>query len=569
MDERLLRIMIKSRKITVDKMQSFFQLNKEEMIELLILFLDHDIEFFDSSKPEKNKYLFYTADLIQELYDTFPHNGCRLPFHQRFKILKQELYDLNHICKKAATYCELLSLEEQIYLEIYYYKDIKHIKTILSEDVINRIDDPLLVEGIIISYLKSLRTDEYQYYKEILECLIQNSKSNHNLLFQISYFIEKNLNTIMDDFPKQNYHRLQNTKKLLANIHSKLVIAHRSFEVSSKKRPSVDRPFIFTIDEDSTYIKEDAISIAKKDDNIYVTMYIIDPCDKIFENNELLDEAMHHWFECDNNHLFDMEYAHRYFSLEQGKTRKVIAFEYLFDQNKRMKELNIFEDKIRVNQNFTYDSITELLLKKRNDKPPIPHMKELYDIIGVLHDSNIYKKKYHLLKQLHYYLNNDTKYRHSEDKNGYMIVSELKIATNYALAHLLKDAEIPCVYRNNQFVASEEELAKLEQNCNAEDDADRLYREIQNLNIESWYSNQNEGHYGLHLDCYIHATTPVRNFFSLLNLKIIKDIVIHKQFYKIESYQQFIEELMEKQQSKINRRKKGYQNLIKQKKEMD
>lgn len=568
LNDRLLRIMIKSREITPEKMQSFFQVNKEEMIELLIQFLEHDIQIFDTKAPEKNKYLFYTLDIIQEFYDMFDRSDCRLPFRYRFNMLQQDLFDLNHISKRKISQIYSLSIEEQIYLEIYYYKDIEKIKKFLSEDVIGKINEPLLIEEIITSYLESLKTDEYLYYKQILECLIQNGKDNHNLLFHISHCIGKHLQLIIPDFPKHYINRLRHTEQLLSDIHSKLVPFHREFQVSNKKKTSIDRPFIFTIDALKKYVKEDAISVVKQGDDLYVTFYIIDPCDKVFKNQELWDIAVYNWFYCDNNHLFGTKYAREYFSLEQGKSRKVIAFEYCFDKNKKVKELKIFEDKIRVDHNYTYDEITELLNTERKPKETIPYIKELYEVIQVLYDNNLHKKKYHLIKQLHYYLNNDERYRLDENRNSCMIVNELKILTNYSIARLCERSKIPCVYRNNQFVASDEEVTNLEQGCNEEDDVERLYQDIQKLNIESWYSDENKGHYGLNLDCYVHATTPVRNFFSLLNLKILKDVVIHKKLNQITQYEQLLEEFMLKQKVKVNRRKNGNQKVIKQQKEM-
>lgn len=569
MDERLLRTIIKSKTITVEEMQSFFRLNKEEMIELLILFLEHDIDYFDSSMPEENKYLFYTLDLIEKLYDKMEQNKSRLPYYQKFKMLKQELYDLSHMCKKKATQRAVLSIEERIYLEIYYYKNIKRIKELLSDEIINSIDDSPLVENIITSYVNSLQTNEYQYYKEILEWLIQNSGGNHHLLFRIVHFLETSLNIIIHDFQRQNINRLREVEALLSNIHTKLTTIHRTFDVSNEKYPTIERPFIFTIDECTTYIREDAISVCKEGDNLYITMYIIDPCDNIFDSETRLNEAIDNWFYRDSDHLLDHKYAQKHFSLNQGQARKVVAFEYCFDKSKKITKLNIFEDKIRVNRNYTYDEITELLNQKQKDNMIIPYLKELYEVVLVLHDHNIYKKKYHLLKQLHYYLNHDTKYKQAESKNGYLIVSELKILTNYSIARLFYETETPCVYRNNQFVASTEKWNHLQQACNEIDDADKLYEEIQNLNIESWYSNQNQGHYGLHLDYYIHATTPVRNFFSLLNLKILKDMILHKKDEKKDMYIEQLETFMEKQNAKVERRKKGKQKILRLKKEME
>lgn len=563
-DSKLLELMIKSKNITALDIKSFFQLNKEETIGVLIQFLEKSLDKFDMVNPENNKFLFYTKDIIDSFYSDLSNKGnSHLPYHLRYKMLSQDLYELNHYCKGTIGKAKDLTMIEELYLAIYYHKDLKKIEDILEESLINEIDDYQLVDNILTSYLNSLRSDEseYTYYKKVMETMIYSNNIDQNVLFYISRYIEDNLKTIMDDFPRRKLNRIRGTEKLLVDIHEKLVSSYRTFDVCSKKKPSTIRPYIFTIDENTTYIREDAISIIKDNDKLYITTYIIDPCDTVFDNPELLNQAIYQWFDCDNNHLFDIDYAKSHFSLEEGKYRKVVAFEYCFDTNNKIEKLNIFEDKIRVNKNYNYDEITTMLNRPNIDNSSIPYLKELYDVVTKLHDNNIYKKKYHLLKQLYYYLSDNPKYNKCKDKNGYMIINELKILTNYSIANLFNKASIPCVYRNNQFIASLEQINQIKDSCNEQDNEVAVYQAIKNLGLDSWYGSENKGHYGLHLDYYVHATTPVRNFFALLNLKILKDIVIERRFDLIDYYQKYIDELMERQNIKIKGRKSGKQKI--------
>lgn len=551
----LLRAMIKDKKITIGEMQSFFQLDtKEELLDLLIQFLDSELLEIRFSKPKQIPPVERVCQKIDTLYEYLRSKGVSdLPYESYYNELTQEVQTVVNHSQYRKGDSENMTVNEQLMLIIHYYRDMKNLKCILTEDIINTIDDPLLIEGIINKYLQTLKTNAYDYYKSVIELLLEKGKHNQNILIQICSYLIAGIDTLRRD--EINSERFREIGGLLSKSKSALMNVNNLYEINIIPPPREDT-YIFTIDSTKTNIREDAISIRKEFDETLVTIYITDST-RILKNSKLYGQAMNNWFYKDVNRLLDGKHDAQLFSLNEGTTHDVVACEFHFDERQTITKLNIYEDKIRIDKNYTFGTINKIIRENDARSTPIKYLQELNAISNHLYQNNEYKKRYHFFKEIHYYFNNKKKYKEVQEKTGEFIISQFAILVGSSIAKIFKEQQIPCIYRNNSCNISEEELQELTKICSSQMDDDMsVYEEIKNLKIQSWYSRKNEGHYGLHLDCYVHVTTPVKNFFALVNLKILKDAVIHKQKKCRKRYDTLIDEYMMLQDQKLNHRSK-------------
>lgn len=114
-----------------------------------------------------------------------------------------------------------------------------------------------------------------------------------------------------------------------------------------------------------------------------------------------------------------------------------------------------------------------------------------------------------------------------EETIGYIIIQELMVASNAAVAFCCVDLDIPILYRNHQAKMASPDRQDLISQLN-----DAIHTPMSDLAMvrqrthmlldRAHYGSTAIGHYGLNLPFYTHVTSPIRRYPDLINLRQIK-----------------------------------------------
>lgn len=531
--------MMKSKQVSVAELTDYFNVSLKSMIELLIIFLEEEIDQFDPKNPQHNCYMYQTISRIEEIYGMIQGTQRGIPYYKRYQVLRNRLFDLAHKYQGNNLGPQTISISEELYLAIHLQPDFDALKPILERVLINAIDKDTVLYPFLHDYIDSMGTDYYLRYKTIIMYILEHQQIKQMVLLKIIYYFKEKLSSnevfyqYGDDivtFIKQAQDRIVKQDCLINGVG-----------MNQMKQPDSSKVFIFTIDPSCTHLREDAISIVQDQKYYYVTLYVTDPGDMMLKHPNLLQHGYHKWFQ-DEHIIFPESYNCQYFSLDCAKQRPVLAYELVLDQTFNVVELNLREDQIVVDQNYSFQAFNALL---KQDQVP-DTLQTLYGIAYHYHKQNQAKVYYHTLKQLRRFLQLD---RQDEKTNGAgeLIVQELKILVQHIMAKFCYENKIPCIYRNNNVQNWESYLAL---------DRDQVVNDqFLDGNTGSFYSDVNSGHYGLNFDCYMHTTTTVRNFFAFVNSMIMKDVLLHGNYSHMTVYEEQIHSLIEQQQQKVIDRK--------------
>ena len=110
---------------------------------------------------------------------------------------------------------------------------------------------------------------------------------------------------------------------------------------------------------------------------------------------------------------------------------------------------------------------------------------------------------------------------------GYLIVQELMIAANSAIATWCAKRDLPIVFRNHRAAAVagdradiRSELEQVELRGDAAD-YELLRRRMGMVQRSATYDAAVQGHYGLNLPAYAHSTSPLRRYVDLVNQRLV------------------------------------------------
>ena len=115
-----------------------------------------------------------------------------------------------------------------------------------------------------------------------------------------------------------------------------------------------------------------------------------------------------------------------------------------------------------------------------------------------------------------------------------IIIEEFMILTNYISAMELANKNLPCIYRvhaNPEDTPEYSRLVELEKKIRSGketmfvQDYQKIMKELVNLYPKAYYSIDNIGHFGLNLDYYAHATSPIRKYSDIVVQRLINDLI--------------------------------------------
>lgn len=572
MDNReLFKILLRRKDISIFDVQNFFGLNDEKTIEELINVLQEELILLkESSNSEYPVHLFYLVKDLEEVCGNFivENPNKKIPFYKTYLNLTQKVILETKDRRRKHKNNEY---KDSFLTELFYYKDIETVTKRLASNP-NLIGEYYLKEPIYRYILNNFYSslfetrNEYQYYKELMEYILKNTKVKVPIKLSIIEDFVNHSDVIMDELKKisqfqdkkEYSYRMKEIGFLLGHCKKVLTKSILNYRVVIAPEKSCTNNQIFTIDNDETCLREDALSVSYEDNHTKITMYITNVIPYFVNKEDAQKEAFENWFTKLKDNIFDYETAVSKFSLDEGKIRDVIAYEFSFDNDNVLDTFTIYPTKISVSKNYTYDEVNDILRTKRSRDLNKEHLDMLRKIGLHLHEDTRYKQKYHMLKEIEKLITNGESDRNKYHNDAGIIISELKIASGHILAKLFLDKKIPAIYRNNQFEATNLDVEDIKNACNELDNAIEVKEKIKNTKIESYYSNHNDGHKGLNLDCYMHITTPARNYFALVNSLILEDVIINGHAEKIEMYDDFVEQLITLQNDKISKNGKIY-----------
>lgn len=247
-----------------------------------------------------------------------------------------------------------------------------------------------------------------------------------------------------------------------------------------------------------------------------------------------------------NNPMIPRRFSEGLCSLSEGQTRRVVAIRMKLDHSLKTEFVSISEAKLISKKQFAYADIPQVL----DDKNHQLH-KEVTGL--ALLSNRLMKKRRNAGAFVLYDLS--TGWMTSEDGSlkklsdtketvGHIIVQELMILANTEFAKYCAQQDIPIIFRNHTARSSAPDRQKMMERIEL-----GLTSPVTNLDIvrQQMYITMNkaeygtviDGHYGLNLPAYTHATSPIRRYADLVNQRQIVAHVSKKSLpYTIEDLEE-------------------------------
>lgn len=365
---------------------------------------------------------------------------------------------------------------------------------------------------LLFAYLSSnpefKMKEYYGYIEETFNKYIQKHESSKEELKELLEFISNN--NVKNKYNISNPIKIENVN---INYNEELV--------------DLRNKYIFTIDSKNAECLDDAISFEQlKNGNFVITVYITDLSSIIIPDSDIdryaynLAETIYH---TSVTPMLPINIHNDYCSLITGRDKIVHAYSFEVNEEFTIVNANVKRAIIRVNDNYTYDKIDDMIL--HSDTLFANELRILYQYCLYLIRNNVRRQRYIENKEI---IDPTRKVIDRFGNNpSNRIVSELKVLTNSYLAINAHNMNIPFIYRNNLYreATMNGDVKKI-----LDDKEFNHIKSVLNSSFSSsYYSDISEGHYGLDLESYAHVTTPLRNYSSLFNQRMVTSCMINDE----------------------------------------
>ena len=492
------------------------------------------------------------------------------------KLLKTDVYemeeysinkknDINDDSNYNFMYSIIFDTENKAYLN-HVLNKYPHLVNIKSDD-----NEHMIVEIInkfceLIKRRNDNNFDKIVYYSEIINKFLESPR------FRVSNSDRENINSLIlettDTVINTKNGILKKKQKLLflKSIHEKFIDSENKydsikrinakynisggFSINAQKEilniTKNPNRTIITIDEESTLDMDDALSICKKDDYYILEVYITDVASHIQEGTYLDLEAKNRTetiYLSDNIiPMFPFELSNNILSLNNNGYKNVICYKFKIDKFGNIMDTNIRKRQVLISQKLSYNDVNTIV---KEGRPIKNYTNEVYDTIATLTElSNILRKNnpmktnYRKLEDLKTMMTGTTllKNEYKNRTSAEIIVEETMILTNYLSAKILNEKGLPCIYRVHPKIEDTYEYEKLQMLSNTmekgfehQDNAYlKLLDELISIYPKAKYSNNNIGHYGLNLEYYSHASSPIRRYSDVVLQRIMNDLLFER-----------------------------------------
>ena len=473
---------------------------------------EENIESKEQIEKTLKKFIFEIKhyNYVDEIFKTFP------------ELINFKTHNNKYILDDVMTkYIESISNDSNTFDIVYYEKIINlfisNEKFVITKDYQNNLINRLILVKHNLSnndYSRRKNKRIRFYLNDVINSLSNIEVSETDFFSNINYRygIQDIYNCNYDKFKNKNFIDINNNVLDLTNVYT------------------------FTVDSVGTKSYDDAFSLVKNESGNYELNVYISDVSKYVLINSRIDEIAYKKASTIYlpNYILTMlphSLTYDHCSLVKNNYRNVLAHRFVFSKNFDIISFDINKAIIKVDDNFNYSNILDIL--NSNDIDKIKTFSTMIDIASSLKRNNMYNSYYHIAKSMkRKYESPDLILPEKYENSHTNFVDSFMILTNHFVADLFSNLDLPFIYRVNTSnvdlnIPDEiNELKKLEESKTSK----QIVECIKNLYKPSYYSEYNLGHNGLNLSSYSHVTIPIRNYASLVSQRLEIDYLINRNF---------------------------------------
>lgn len=416
---------------------------------------------------------------------------------------------------------------------------------IIIKELINRHEDTNIIKKFVASNKETLirnncelfdiafnkalaslkkRTDDIYYYITLLKIFYSSSIEKQKYYKLLDSYRGKN-----NIFLREMYMIIQGIKRglTLDEINDKFGFVNPTPKYEKIYIPKRDTECgsIITIDGDTTYIHDDALSVRKDGNKYIVDLFIADAGGTIVPRSDVDFDAL-------NN--FKVSYGstevrllhpkiEKQLSLESNQCKNAIKLTVVLNDSGEILDYYLKENEIIVNKNFTFEEIDNIL----NGVATHEFSNQIFELFML--SKALQTRDKDRSSNLNNRSCNIRKYK-SE-----VIVNEFAFLYNCLVALIAKELKIPFVYKvqKGEYISDFVNKRGLKIN-------DITRKLIDETYLVSKYSNIPSRHLGLRKEVYTGVCNPLRDYPSLYNQYLLHQFFF-KDIYMNFDYRTFLE----------------------------
>lgn len=510
-------------KLLLDSPSFILKTGDIEKLKEKLLNYKEEINKFYISDGQKHKIMFFIDEI-----------GCYLDKdeYDSIKTLKKVQDLLNNIYEYKMT-----TDDNKLLMQYFdYLIEIINTNTIGMKTIIR-------LNSFLSSITNSAISDKIKREVSILNNSIISHIRKQNIKYQAIGYLDYKYGIICepnDDLIKESKQIINNEGEVVLDCRDKYVI---------------------TIDKRTTQVYDDAISIdCYSDGTRLLGIYLADVASFI-KPDSLIDKRALNLSET-------VQFAQRYIpmlpydiikqlTLVEDNERRAIGYFFLLNKNMEIIGFKVKKCLITVDKNFDYDLATSYLTDSRDIKK-IKTLKEMLLISKCINNMDNPGKSYRELKDIR----RGNGEKKIDNLSNDMIVNYMVFLNSYIAQFFNSHPEIPFIYRNNLAHFSKELKDKIFEITKGDYSYTEMIKYMNHIFPPSFYSTTNQGHNGLNLKAYCHATNPLRKYCSLEIQRLIEKYLINRDMNIDQNELKRLEMLSEYMNTRLNLNNEYQQELL-------